>query len=370
MRIQTEHFQKLINYRLAAFSEFIRLALRVFARLQTPPATSPIKWRKGLLIGSDHIGDILYRTSSLPELQKAFPNCQWYIVAQPPADQLLKNNPYITGVISQVPNSFNSFLPLIRAFCFDVIICYGSPTLWKDLALGVLAGIPNRVAYSFKGFSGWITHPLKINLPQTYPAYFRDMVAQLAGIKPNWSLRPLIYPDISDEAEAEEKWQRYGQGKIGPIIACFMTTRQPTGTWPPENFGHVLSLIKKQTNACIALCGAKEDRALLENVDKSFNLQSAILAGELKLRALYCFLKNTKAVLTTDSGPRHIANAANVPVFFIRNVWFNRIEAGPYVDTETDLAPLDQHVPPERQSDIFAKLSPEAVAEKLIKVLK
>ena len=75
-------------------------------------------------------------------------------------------------------------------------------------------------------------------------------------------------------------------------------------------------------------------------------------------------------MLTSDSGPRHIANAAGVPVFFIRNLWSNRIESGPYIDTETDLAPLDEHVPPERQSDIFVKIRPEVVAERLIKELK
>lgn len=370
IRIKSEHFQKPVNYRLALLSEFLSPVLRVFARLLVPSAASPYTWRKGLLIGSDHIGDILYRSSSLPELAKAFPNCQWHIVAPPPADQLLENNPNIAGVIRKFPRGFGAFSTLIRSHCFDVIICYGSPLLWKDLSLGVLAGIPNRVAYSFKGFSGLINHPVKINFPQPFPAYFRDIVAQLAFTKSDWSLRPLIYPNMSDEAEAENIWCRHGLGKSGSVFACFMTTRQPTGLWPSENFGHALSIIKKQTGACIALCGMAEDRALLEHVDKSFNLKCVILAGELRLRALYCFLKKTKVVLTSDSGPRHIANAAGVPVFFIRNVWFNRIEAGPYVDTETDLAPLDQHVPPERQSDIFAKIRPEAVAEKLIKVLK
>jgi ADP-heptose:LPS heptosyltransferase len=232
-----------------------------------------------------------------------------------------------------------------------------------------MAGIPNRVAYNFKGFSGWITHPLKINFPQPYPAYFRDIVAQLAGIKPDWSLRPLIYPDMYDETEAEDRWQEYELGKGRPVIACFMTTRQPNGFWPSDNFGRALALIKKQTGASIAVCGAAEDRQLLERVEKGFSLQSAILAGDLGLRALYCFLKKTTAVFTTDSGPRHIANAAGVPVCFLRNVWFNRIESGVYVDTETDLSPVDQYVPPERQSVIFAKITPEEVAKRVVAAL-
>ena len=63
-------------------------------------------------------------------------------------------------------------------------------------------------------------------------------------------------------------------------------------------------------------------------------------AGSLGLRALSCFLSHFATVLTTDSGPRHIANAAGVPVVFVRNVWSNAVETGVYVDTRpTSAAP-------------------------------
>ena len=119
IRIKSEHFQKPVNYRLALLSEFLSPALRVFARLLVPSATSPYTWRKGLLIGSNHIGDILYRSSSLPELAKAFPNCQWHIVAPPPADQLLENNPNIAGVIRQFEQIRLHLVALNRSTSFS-----------------------------------------------------------------------------------------------------------------------------------------------------------------------------------------------------------------------------------------------------------
>lgn len=155
-RIQRQYFRKSRNYWLAMLSEFISPALRGFARLQTPPAAPAELWRKGLLIGSDNIGDILYRSSSLPALTKAFPNCKWHIVAAPPAEQLIKNSPNITDGTSQVPTSFVFYISLIRARCFDVVICYGSVKMWKELSIGVMARIPDRVDYTFKGFSGLI----------------------------------------------------------------------------------------------------------------------------------------------------------------------------------------------------------------------
>jgi len=137
------------------------------------------------------------------------------------------------------------------------------------------------------------------------------------------------------EAAASELWKRLDLSRHGRVLACFMTTRQPTGAWPAENFGKAFAILRSHFH--IVLCGAAGDRQLLSSIDRDFDLKADIMAGDLSLRALACFLRRFHAVFTTDSGPRHIANAAGVPVIFVRNVWFNAVEAGVYVDTETDL---------------------------------
>ena len=64
-----------------------------------------------------------------------------------------------------------------------------------------------------------------------------------------------------------------------------------------------------------------------------------------------------------DSGPRHLANAAGIPVFFVPNLAVGKIETGAYLDTETDLAPDFEWVPPSGQADAFARLEPARMAE-------
>jgi ADP-heptose:LPS heptosyltransferase len=182
-----------------------------------------------------------------------------------------------------------------------------------------------------------VTHPIPIKYPQPFAAYFRDYVASLTGQTPDWSLRPIIHASAEDEAAATGLWDALGLRKHPRVIACFMTSRQPTGIWPSSKFGETLTLLRRKTEAHILLCGAAADEALLTGVNKEFGLDADIIAGRLGIRALCCFLRRCSVVLTTDSGPRHIANAAGVPVVFVRNVWFNAVEAGAYVDTETDL---------------------------------
>src|SRR5438874_2867277 len=92
-------------------------AAQIFSR--TAP-TPPASWRRGILVGADHIGDVLYNTASLPVLAETLPDCEWHHVASPPASEILANN---SSIKSCVP-SLESLGPV------DVAICYNSGAYW------------------------------------------------------------------------------------------------------------------------------------------------------------------------------------------------------------------------------------------------
>jgi ADP-heptose:LPS heptosyltransferase len=121
--------------------------------------------------------------------------------------------------------------------------------------------------------------------------------------------------------------------------------------------------LRRKCNTHIVLCGAAADEALLAGVNRDFGLEANIVAGSLGIRSLYCFLRRCSVVLTADSGPRHIANAAGVPVVFVRNVWFNAVEAGAYVDTETDLCGQPHDGDRGDGAALLGAIDPERAAE-------
>jgi ADP-heptose:LPS heptosyltransferase len=253
---------------------------------------------------------------------------------------------------------------------FDAALCTNSSGYWAELLLAIRLGIPNRVGYTHKGFSAWVTHPVPMSYPQSFAAYFRSYVAHLTEQGPTWSLRPRIYADATDEEQAQTEWQRHGLGAGPPVLACFMTTRQPTRLWPAEQFGRTLAQLRQRMSLKIVLCGAAGDGALLEQANRAFALDAAVIAGGLGLKPLYCLLAKCAAALVSDSGPRHIANAAGLPVFFVRNIRSKRIETGSYLDTELDLAPPDELVPARRQMRVLEKIVPEAVADVIVDGLR
>ncbi len=237
-------------------------------------------------MGADHIGDVLYNTASLPVLAEAFPDCEWHFVAAPPPTEILANNPSIKSCVSS-PAALGSL---------DVAICYNSGGYWRELATAVRCGIPNRVGYVHKGFSALVTHPVRINYPQPYPAYFRDLVAQLTGRPPAWPLRPRIYPAAQNGEKAEAAWGAAGLGKK-PVVACFLTSRQAAGVWPARKFAETVALLEAMGCCRTVLCGTASDAALLEALKAEFGLQAVTLTGKLDLLSLGSFLQKCAGAL-------------------------------------------------------------------------
>jgi ADP-heptose:LPS heptosyltransferase len=361
-------FRKRANWLLALAVEAAAPALRAYARSNTGPASSPRAWRKALIIGDSHIGDLLYRSAALEHLKAGLPGCDFHYLAAPGPSEILEGNPALASIIPwQRADSPLDLAPshfaALKAMHFDAALCTNCIKYWPELLLALRLGIPNRAGYIYKGFSGWVTHPLPIRFPGTYPAYFRDYVAALAGQAPDWPLRPVIHSTAEDEAAAAELWTRLALDRHPRVVACFMTTRQETGVWAPENFGKALSLIRG--SAGIVLCGAAGDKPLLARIGREFQLDAAIAAGDLGLRALACFLRRCAAVLTTDSGPRHIANAAGLPVFFFRNLRSDPVETGVYLNSETDFCPPAAWLDPGQHATILSAIAPETVAAAL-----
>jgi ADP-heptose:LPS heptosyltransferase len=322
-----------------------------------------------LLIGANHIGDILYRTSSLLHLAEGFPNCTWDIVAPEPAAQVLEGNPAIRKIHRmEIPACGSEDFITLEREKYDVAICYDSGSYSRPLLTATLMGIPNRVGYIHKGWSGLVTHPVSINYPQPFPAYFRNLVADLTRQETNWDLRPKVTLTERDHWKAEALWSELRLAYDRPVLACFVTTRQPTGVWPLEKFRETLQLLHGSSHVQIVLCGAPQDTEKLKLLQSSLSFPVSINAGQLELRALVAFLAKCRVVLSTDSGPRHLANAAGVPVVYIRNLRSSKIETGSYLESEYDMAPDLEFISPENQIDYWRHVSVKAVSETILRI--
>ena len=369
-------FRRKANWLLALVVEAGSPAMKRYARGRTGNGTLPPKsWKRALILGDNHIGDVLYRSCSLCSLKSGLPDCEFYYLAESGTADILAGNPYLKAVLPWARS--DSRLDLspehmreLKALSFDAALCTSCIRYWPELLLSLRLGIPNRVAYTYKGFSGWVTHPIHICYPKPFPAYFADYVATLTGNSVVDDLRPQVFPSASSETEAENVANRIGLTLSDTAIAFFLTTRQHIAVWPLARFAQLFELISNKLGAKVVLVGAAKDKTFLDAVSFGSSVRPYVCAGELSLSGLAAFLKRCALVVTTDSGPRHIANAVGTKVLFFRNGSASEVETGKYCSNETDLMPPGEFLSERSQIDILRHIDPVEVLQHIVQALK
>ncbi len=352
-------------------------ALRLYAAWHTKRhPTPPTDWRRVVILGSAHIGDVLYRTASLPHLRRALPNARITYVCAPLTAEILATDPNVDEVLplvtaDRVWRGSPAARAALHARALDAVLCTDHIDYGGDLLFAVRLGIPNRAGFVHKGWSGLVTFPVRPAVRQPAPAFFRDMVAQLAGVPPVWDLRPRITLTPDDRAQAEGAVRELAIGASRRIIACAVTSRQPDPVWPVERYRRAVEICgAEQGDVDVVFCGSASDAPVLGRMATACTLPAHVLAGRLGLRAFAAFLARCDALLTADSGPRHLANAVGTPVVFTRRLAVAAAEVGPYCDTEIDVAPPGEYLSRAAQMAALATLEPRTVAQALSRVLR
>ena len=374
--VSRKSFQRLHNYLLGCASELCAPVLRgVTNKLAPGKKSPPVAWRRGLIISHTRIGDVLFRTPSLEQLEKHLPQCEWHYLTAADSGEVLRGNPFLTSVLPLCePSGTLRLLPgaaaELRALNFDVALCTNPHTYWQDHQVALAARIPNRVGFVHRGLSALVTNAVVCNYPSPWAGYFRQIVAHVAGIASDWPLEPRIYASDEDERVALAQWQRMELPTDNPVIACFMTTREKSHVWPQDYYSEALKQIHKKGGVHVVLAGAAQDAPVLGRFAARCGVPCKLMAGELGLRALFCFLRKCSVVLTPDSGPRHIANAAGTPVVFIRNLVASKIETGKYCSNEIDLSPDAEFVPINEQETLLRGVFPALVAQTILQLVR
>lgn len=364
------NFRDLSHYLAAVGSELAGPLLRLAARsLSRGAPTPPSEWRRALIVGHGHIGDVLYQTVSLDSLARGLPNCEFDYLTTPLGGEVLAGNPALSGVLpwSDLPDACSvteGHFPTLRNTEYDAIVCTNLVRHQDGLRLGLRLGIPNRVAFTHRGLSGLTTLPVRVVHPMTPAHQSRVMMQAITGAEDRSELRPHIFLNDDDRLCAEREWTRLGLLPSDSVLASSITTRQTLGGIKPQFFTRILAAVaERQPSMRIVLCGSAADEPALRAAATHFPGTIAISCGQMSLRTYAAFLARCKIFFGMDSGPRHLANAVGIPVVFVRNMAVRAAEAAAYCPTEIDIAPGGDFRAPKQIVASLAKIdSGEAAA--------
>lgn len=368
-----ENFRDASHFAVATASEFVAPVLRLGARaISRRPPSAPSTWRRALIVGHGHIGDVLCQTVSLDGLARGLPKCTFDYLTTPLAAEVLYGNPALHRVLpwntAPQPNTLSAeSLSALRDMDYDAVLCTNVVRHHEALRLALSLRVPNRVAYDLRGLSGLATILAHLDRPTTPPQQSREMFELLTGCRDTTELRPHVYLTSTDHDDAEAERQRLGIRDEDVVIACSVTTRQIIGRVPDEFFTAIMARVQNSVPGVkIVLCGSQDDVPILQRMAASLPNGALQSAGSLTLRAFTAFLTKATVFFGMDSGPRHIANAAGAPVVFVRNMAVREAEAGPYCPTEFDIAPPGDFLDAGQIARALGALDKDRVADRIL----
>ena len=260
----------------------------------------------------------------------------------------------------------NHDLGRLRDEKFDAVLITSAIRYWTHLGNALRIGIPNRVCYVHKGLSGFVTLPVGIEVPSTHVEYVRQFVEGLTGSAVIAPPCPKVYLTGADRKEAVDFYEQRGIPLETPVLAVFCSTRQDAELWPDEKIAECVRIVVEKSGVTPVLLGTKSDRSLLDGIAKKVGYPCEVAAGTFTVRGLTAFLSGCRAILTPDSGPRHLGNAVGEPVVYIRNFAVIEEEPAPYCDNQIDVAPRGSCLSKSQQRTALKKLDPQEVARILL----
>lgn len=114
-----------------------------------------------------------------------------------------------------------------------------------------------------------------------------------------------------------------------PLIGIHPVARWKTKVWSLNNFARLADLISATEKFQLVLLGSEEDQKQIIQMIHMMKYSPVIATGKFNLKQLTAFLKRSSLLITTDSGPMHLAAAMESPLLAIFGATDQR-KTGPY----------------------------------------
>jgi len=337
-----------------------------------------------LIVKLSAIGDVIHTLPSLTALRRLYPDAHITWVVEAAAADLVLNHPYLDEVLISRRKSWikdmkagkfqpawremRSFLSRLRSRRYDLVIDFHG--LFKSSVIVFLSGGKRKLGYdSWQELSGLF---LNEKIPEYMNKHavdrYLDFVRYL-GAKPDDVEFVLPLTDGTKES-ARLLLDKYHLSEkkyiaINPI--AFWETK----LWNNAKFARLADWIKEKLNLDVVFTGSNKTDAA--DILSRMTGEGINLGGETSLLTLAEIYQRACAVITTDSGPMHLAAAVGTPVIALFGPTDPR-RTGPYgtghtiIRADLSCSPCLKKKCPNRQC--MEDIMPEqvfAAAEKITK---
>jgi 3-deoxy-D-manno-octulosonic-acid transferase/heptosyltransferase-1 len=279
-----------------------------------------------LIVKLSAIGDVIHTLPSLAGLRRLYPGAHITWVIEEASSDLIMDHPYIDRVMisqrkqwiedlkhgrfSKPLNEIKSFIGELRSRPYDLVIDFHG--LFKSAVLVFLSDGRRKLGYdSMQELSGLtLTEKIPEDMGKHAVDRYLDFIRYLGGdIEEPEFLIPIQEENIR---RVDELLQRNGIDNKDRFVAVSPVALWDTKLWRDERFAELCDLIVEKLNTKVIFTGRDPNR--LTNIQSLMKSHSVNLGGETTLRDLAYLYKLSSLLITTDSGPMHLAAAVGIPV--------------------------------------------------------
>ena len=332
-----------------------------------------------LIVKLSAIGDVIHALPVAQALKEKFPQAKITWVVEPPAYDLVRDNPCIDHVIVFEKKKFKSiggFLSNIgklkrelRREKFDLSLDLQG--LFKSAAIAWLGNAKEKLGYcNMREGSDRISRPVIGKYVGGHIVERYLDVARAAGCEEKPAKFPFQITDRERE-EARSRLKQAGASPENPYVVLPVGANWPNKRWPVKHFARLAEQLYEQGIIPVLAGGGVNDERLAVEIAAGMEIPPIDLVGKTNLRQLAALLAGARAAVGGDTGPMHLAAALEVPAIMLMGPT-DANRNGPYgqPDHAIEAGHSCQHCwkracPYER--DCLAKITPESVWEKLAK---
>ena len=288
-----------------------------------------------LIVKLSAIGDVIHTLPALNAIRKHYPDAHITWLVEQAAGDLIKAHGALDRMIVSkrkrwikdlkklsVLNTFRELYCFIKELTdthYDIIIDFQG--LLKS---GILVGLAKgKRKIGFDRGMERMEHS-QIFLNERVPpvnmdnhALLRNMMLLDAigipsrGVEYNLSISDPEYGQVDDLLT------QHGVMGSKPLVPINPGAKWPTKLWDSRKFAILADRLIEWLNVEVIFTGSAEDRAIIKNIEDGMKHTATNLGGETTLRMLAGLYAKSSLVISTDTGPMHIAAAVDTPVVAI-----------------------------------------------------
>ena len=343
-----------------------------------------------LIVKLSAIGDVIHTLPALNAIRKAYPEARITWLVEEAAYDLVKDHPALDRVLVskrkrwlkklQSPlflkaiKEMYGFIKELRDTRYDIILDFQA--LLKSGILIALSRGKRKIGFG-RGLEHMEYSYLFLN--ERFPAVSMEHHALARGLMllnalgiPTPEVEYKLAVSDHDRQKVDDLLQEYGLVNPGRFVILNPVAKWESKLWSNRRFAQLADRIIAQYDAGVVFTGSFEDRPAIHQITAGMKTPAVNLAGETTLKMLAALYTKADVVVSTDTGPMHLAVAVGTPVvalFGPTAPW----RTGPYgsgnqvVTASLECAPcFKRHCP---TCDCMALISVDQVFDAVSKVI-